>query len=59
DIAHEDGGYRPHVRVNVLGDGLQLAGFQMTLTGRFWVTPEDIPSTFSSNYFLYIKIRDS
>jgi hypothetical protein len=31
----------------------------MTLTGRFWVTPEDIPSTFSSNYFLYIKIRDS
>ncbi|MGA2724420.1 MAG: hypothetical protein ABSG79_18675, partial [Bryobacteraceae bacterium] len=40
-IAHEDGGYRPHVRVNVLGDGLQLAGFQMTLTGRFWVTPED------------------
>jgi hypothetical protein len=40
DIAHEDGGYRPHVRVNVLGDGLQLAGFQMTLTGRFWVTPE-------------------
>ena len=21
-------------------DGLQLAGFQVTLTGRFWVTPE-------------------
>src|ERR1700736_5460469 len=25
---------------NVLDDGLQLAGFQVTLTGRFWVTPE-------------------
>jgi hypothetical protein len=26
---------------NVLDDGLQLAGFQVTPTGRFWVTPED------------------
>ena len=26
---------------NVLDDGLQLAGFQVTLTGRFWVTPEE------------------
>src|ERR1039458_7205065 len=25
---------------NVLDDGLQLAGFQVTLTGRFWVTLE-------------------
>src|SRR5712692_351878 len=25
---------------NVLDDDLQLAGFQVTLTGRFWVTPE-------------------
>jgi hypothetical protein len=25
---------------NALDDGLQLAGFQVTLTGRFWVTPE-------------------
>src|ERR1017187_9538332 len=25
---------------NVLDDGLQLAGFQVTPTGRFWVTPE-------------------
>ena len=25
---------------NVLIGGLQLAGFQVTLTGRFWVTPE-------------------
>jgi len=29
DIAH-----------NVLDGGLQLAGFQVTPTGRFWVTPE-------------------
>jgi hypothetical protein len=57
DIAHEDGGYRPHVRVNVLGDGLQLAGFQMTLTGRFWVTPEAFVSELRIQGIL-VKKRD-
>jgi hypothetical protein len=27
-------------RINVLDDGLQLAGFQLTFTGRFWVSTE-------------------
>ena len=26
---------------NALDDALQLAGFQVTFTGRFWVTPEE------------------
>src|ERR1017187_10327514 len=34
---------------NVLDDGLQLAGFQVTLTGRFWVTPEGEASMKASN----------
>src|ERR1017187_6220185 len=32
---------------NVLDDGLQLAGFQVTPTGRVWVTPE-VPSWIAS-----------
>ena len=30
----------PRVRVNVLGGGLSLAGFEVATYGRFWVTPE-------------------
>ena len=29
------------VRVNVLGDGLSVAGFQVIISGRFWVFTED------------------
>jgi hypothetical protein len=36
DIAH-----------NVLDGGLQLAGFQVTPTGRFWVTPEGMLTRLS------------
>jgi len=31
------------VKRNVLANGLQLAGFEVTPTGRFWVTPEACP----------------
>src|SRR5947209_10698436 len=34
-------GSRPHVKINVLNAWLSLAGFEVTLYGRFWVTPED------------------
>src|ERR1039457_6937045 len=37
---------------NVLDEDLQLAGFQVTLTGRFWVTPED-----DSRRYTLIKTR--
>ncbi len=30
------------VKRNVLANGLQLAGFEVTPTGRFWVTPEAV-----------------
>ena len=30
----------PRVRVNVLGDGLSVAGFQVIISGRFWVITE-------------------
>jgi len=42
DIAHGERRIGPHVPVNVLDDGLQLAGFQVSPTGRFWVSPEEI-----------------
>jgi len=40
DVTHIDGGYRPLVRVNVLDLGLSLAGFQVIMSGRFWVIAE-------------------
>jgi hypothetical protein len=40
DVAHIDGGYRPRVTVNVLGDGLSSAGFQVIINGGFWVFTE-------------------
>ena len=40
DVTHIDAGYRPRARVNVLGDGLSVAGFQVIITGRFWVFTE-------------------
>src|ERR1022692_4207390 len=36
-------------QVNVLDSALQLAGFQVTLTGRFWVTPEGIAAAQTSS----------
>lgn len=33
-------GIYPRVRINVLNDGLSLAGFEVTFYGWFWVTPE-------------------
>jgi len=41
DVTHIDGGYRPLVRVNVLDLGLSLAGFQVIMSGRFWVIAEE------------------
>src|ERR1039458_2552203 len=38
---------------NALDDGLQLAGFQVTLTGRFWVTPEVLPTGNHHFRFLF------
>jgi hypothetical protein len=40
DVTHIDGGYRPLVRVNVLDLGLSLVGFQVIMSGRFWVITE-------------------
>ncbi|OLD47809.1 MAG: hypothetical protein AUI63_03700 [Gemmatimonadetes bacterium 13_1_40CM_2_60_3] len=42
DVTHIDGGYRPLVRVNVLDLGLSLAGFQVIMSGRFWVIAEGV-----------------
>src|SRR5947207_436114 len=36
-----DGGYRPRVRVNVLSEVYRLAGFQVTMYGRFWVITKE------------------
>ena len=33
---------RPRVRVNVLGNDISLAGFQVVISGRFWVFTEGI-----------------
>ena len=41
DVTHIDRGYALASEFNVLDDGLSLAGFEVTLYGRFWVTPED------------------
>jgi transcriptional regulator of aromatic amino acid metabolism len=41
DVTHIDGGYRPLVRVNVLDLGLSLVGFQVIMSGRFWVITEE------------------
>jgi hypothetical protein len=40
DVTHIVGGYRPRARVNVLNEGLSLAGFQVIMYGRFWVITE-------------------
>lgn len=40
DVTHIDGGYRPLVRVNVLDLCLSLVGFQVIMSGRFWVITE-------------------
>jgi hypothetical protein len=42
---------------NALDDGLQLAGFQVTLTGRFWVTPEDQPLKDFPHLFAAVKLQ--
>jgi hypothetical protein len=34
-------GIRPRVKINVPSDAFVLVGFEVTLYGRFWVTPED------------------
>jgi hypothetical protein len=41
DIAHAEGAYKLSPRSQCPGL-LPLAGFQVTLIGRFWVTPEEI-----------------
>ena len=33
-------GIRPRVKINVPSDAFVLVGFEVTLYGRFWVTPE-------------------
>jgi hypothetical protein len=38
DIAHAEGAYRGSDRSQC--PGLSLAGFQVSLIGRFWLTPE-------------------
>ena len=42
DVTHIDGGYRPRARVNVLDEGLSLAGFQVIMYGRIWVITEGL-----------------
>jgi len=41
DIAHADGAYMAR-RSQCPGRYLSLAGFELTLIGRFWVTAEDV-----------------
>jgi hypothetical protein len=41
----------PPSDVNVPGDYFSLAGFEVTMYGRFWVTPE-------ANLFGYLRICD-
>ncbi len=44
---------RPRARVNVLGGWLSLAGFQVTIIGRIWVTPEVLaPPADANDVFL-------
>ena len=38
DVTHIVGGYRPRVRLNVLGEVLSLAG--LIMYGRFWLITE-------------------
>jgi hypothetical protein len=45
----------PSRRVNVLGDGLSVAGFQVIMSGRFWVFTEDPDDPLES---LYQLLRD-
>src|ERR1035441_1617553 len=42
---------------NALDDGLQLAGFQVTLTGRFWVTPEAAVTALGESSVSDLKTR--
>jgi hypothetical protein len=42
DVTHIDRGYGPRIAIiNVLSNGLPLAGFQVITYGRFWVITED------------------
>ena len=41
DIAHADGGYQA-LSPESMSRALSLAGFQVTIIGRFWVTAEEI-----------------
>jgi hypothetical protein len=45
DVAPIDRRYRPRVRVNVLGNALPLAGFQVIAYGRFWVITEAVDAS--------------
>ncbi|MGI8989813.1 MAG: hypothetical protein ACR2I2_09545, partial [Bryobacteraceae bacterium] len=40
DVTHRTEGSALASEVNVLDSGLSLAGFEVTLYGRFWVTAE-------------------
>jgi hypothetical protein len=40
-LGFAEGAYKGSLGVNVAG--LTMAGFQLTLHGRIWVTPEDFP----------------
>jgi hypothetical protein len=45
DVSHGDGGARALVAVNVSVDGSQkMAGFEVSINGRFWVSTEAMPA---------------
>ena len=44
DVGHPGRGHSPPRRVNVLGRVTSLAGFQLSTTGRFWVSTEGTAS---------------
>ena len=39
-------GIGPRVKINVPSDAFVLVGFEVTLYGRFWVTPEGVLQDF-------------
>ena len=64
DVAHIDEGYMPHAE-STSPASFSLAGFQVTLIGRFWVTPEDTKivdwvrhSVEEGNVYVCIRFMD-
>src|SRR5438132_11003478 len=51
-------GVQPTAQVNVSAPGAALAGFQVSINGRFWVSTEDLLGRASAANILGITVRE-